>query len=61
MHQNNIQCSTVNKDFCSGCGICSNACPNKAISIVYDKTKQYKPIVNEKKCIDCGLCVKYCP
>ncbi|MBR6152374.1 MAG: polysaccharide pyruvyl transferase family protein [Lachnospiraceae bacterium] len=61
MAQNNVYNSTVEHNYCSGCGICINACDKKAISIDYNKTKQYVPIVNEEKCVNCGLCIQFCP
>ena len=45
----------VDKEQCTGCGICVDACPQEAISL-NDVVK----IVLEK-CTDCGTCVEECP
>ncbi|MEN6421005.1 MAG: 4Fe-4S binding protein [Smithella sp.] len=41
---------------CTGCGVCEEACPMEAISLVDDVAK-----LNEKKCIGCGVCAHQCP
>ena len=47
----------VQKDDCSGCGICADErCPVKAITITDEVAS-----VNEAECIGCGLCVTGCP
>lgn len=49
------------KELCTGCGACYNACPVNAISMKMDKYGFYKPIIDKAKCINCGLCEKICP
>lgn len=56
-----IQAGEVAFDYdrCSGCGICAQACPAKAI-LFADKRPSLKPCsLNE--CIACGDCAAICP
>jgi ferredoxin len=46
----------VNKEDCTGCGICVDDCPAVAIELVNDKAK-----VDADECTDCGTCVDSCP
>ncbi|MDI6708666.1 MAG: CoB--CoM heterodisulfide reductase iron-sulfur subunit A family protein [Candidatus Thermoplasmatota archaeon] len=48
--------STVDKNRCSGCGICIAICPYDAIQLVEGIAK-----VNEVVCKGCGACVATCP
>jgi len=45
-----------NKTECLGCGICSQECPNAAISMV-----SQTPVVDEASCDLCGRCAEQCP
>jgi len=45
----------MDKEQCTGCGICVDACPQEAIT-VDDIAK-----VDPEKCTDCGTCVEECP
>jgi len=47
------------RDKCSGCGICAQACPAKAI-LFEDKRPRLKP-PSENECIACGDCMAICP
>lgn len=49
--------SIVNKNKCSGCGVCESVCPFKAISV--DKEEKVA-VVNEALCKGCGLCASSC-
>lgn len=49
----------IDKDECTGCGMCANVCPTNAINIIEDEVGFYYPIVS-KKCIDCNKCEKAC-
>lgn len=47
---------------CTGCGLCVDSCPNKAISLgQYKGNDKYIALTNRKLCIDCGKCVDVCP
>lgn len=50
----------VNPDKCTGCGMCYNICPTKAIDMIADDEGFHIPHVNEN-CVDCGLCLSRCP
>jgi len=45
----------INKDKCTGCGICIDICPYQAI-ILNDVAR-----VNLNKCNGCALCIDKCP
>lgn len=46
----------VDNEKCTRCGICSNGCPYKAISIINSVVE-----FNEKKCAGCWFCYNHCP
>jgi Fe-S-cluster-containing hydrogenase component 2 len=46
----------VNKETCTGCGECVEACPLEAIEIQDDLA-----VVDDETCGDCGACVDVCP
>ncbi len=54
---------------CTGCPVCSLACPNKAIELVKvgeeekegKKVEKKYPQIHLGKCCFCGLCEEYCP
>ncbi len=49
-----------NKEDCSGCGACYNACPKKAISMQEDDYGFVYPVIDNSLCIECGLCKTVC-
>lgn len=50
-----------NKQDCTGCCACKNACPEYAIDMIQDEEGFLYPYVNEKYCKNCGLCERICP
>ena len=44
-----------------GCGMCSLACPNGAITLVDMVNRGIRPIIDENKCQKCSTCVQVCP
>jgi Pyruvate/2-oxoacid:ferredoxin oxidoreductase delta subunit len=48
----------VNKDTCSGCGICIKACPE---ANVIKRTDDGKVAINATFCKMCTLCASVCP
>jgi ferredoxin len=45
----------INKDDCTGCGICIDACPCEALSL------DGIAVVDPEACTDCGVCIGECP
>lgn len=54
----NLNDATFN---CTGCGLCANICPHKAIEIVKNEKGFYEFNIDPNKCTRCGLCYKLCP
>ncbi|MDH7563373.1 MAG: ferredoxin family protein [Candidatus Bathyarchaeota archaeon] len=55
----------INEDFCKGCALCVNACPQKLLKTAKHVSKtSYHPaefVDAEGKCTGCGLCALICP
>lgn len=49
------------KNICSGCSACANACPAECIEMKYDGEGFLYPHINEDACINCGKCKRICP
>ena len=47
-------------NLCTGCSVCANICPTKAITMCEDKDGFLKPVIDREKCINCGLCSNKC-
>lgn len=52
--------SILEKNKCTGCGLCKNICPFGAIEMLPDNEGFLRPVINDK-CTSCGLCSKKCP
>jgi len=49
--------SEIRKERCSGCGLCVEICPYKAIEL---DEKEKVAVINEALCKGCGVCVSSC-
>lgn len=52
----------ISKKQCTGCMMCGDICPNKAISFEIDLNDGFwYALIDSNKCTKCGLCYKKCP
>ncbi|MEK6557472.1 MAG: NADH-quinone oxidoreductase subunit I [Candidatus Margulisiibacteriota bacterium] len=54
------------KDKCTSCNLCAMACPNRVITVNFNKNEQGKRELQEYQmsmsyCLFCGMCVEACP
>lgn len=49
------------RNHCTGCSACMNACAHTAITMQKDKEGFLLPVIDEAKCVDCNLCAQKCP
>ena len=50
----------VQKEKCSGCGVCSVCCPQNCITMKPDNLGFEYPQVDKTNCTECGLCDRVC-
>lgn len=50
--------AVIDADSCTGCGICEERCPVKAVTV---PAKQDHAGVDNRRCLGCGLCSTACP
>jgi len=53
--------SEVDKEKCTGCGVCVPLCPYGAISLVETEDGKKKSEINPALCKGCGVCTAACP
>lgn len=51
----------INSVKCTGCALCSNVCPVKAIEMRKNEEGFLYPIIDPEKCTECKLCDESCP
>ncbi len=52
----------VDKEKCTGCGLCTIDCPTKALTISQNSERDtYQLLFREDACDACGVCEKSCP
>lgn len=51
----------IEKNQCTGCGLCSVNCPKQCIVMVEDEEGFRFPKIDSSKCVGCGLCLNICP
>ena len=51
----------TDKQNCTGCGACINACPLHIIEMEEDTEGFVYPKIDKQACIDCHICEKSCP
>lgn len=50
----------IDKQQCTGCGLCAEKCPEKCISMLEDKEGFRFPKIDTTQCVSCGLCLHLC-
>lgn len=45
---------------CVGCALCSDICPQKAITFSQDKNGYLRPVINHDLCVQCNICYDTC-
>ena len=53
----NVVALSIDKDKCTGCGICIEVCPQNVLKIEDKKAI----IIDKDNCIECGACKMNCP
>lgn len=51
----------IDKQQCTGCGLCAEKCPKECILMAEDGEGFRFPKIDFSKCVECGLCVRLCP
>ena len=55
-YEPSVRSLSVDKNVCTGCGLCRNVCPANAISILNGKAA-----LDPDKCVKCYCCAEICP
>ena len=59
--KSSVTVNTINKEYCTGCSACYNACSVNAITMRQGKDYYLEPWIDDNKCIECGRCLAVCP
>lgn len=61
--EDDIKKTEVYPELCKSCGLCSEICPQQAISLTGKLGHANKPTadIDIEKCIACGQCQNICP
>ena len=52
----------IDKEKCTGCGLCAMGCPTKALAISQNSENEiYQLLFREEACTVCGVCETSCP
>ncbi|WP_319543392.1 mercury methylation ferredoxin HgcB [uncultured Pseudodesulfovibrio sp.] len=54
---NGVSTLTIDNDACIGCGMCTNVCPHRVLT-VHDRKAV---ILDFDGCMECGACAQNCP
>jgi len=60
MQEKSIKSLAMSKE-CTGCSACFSICPQKCITMEFDKEGFLNPITDFTKCVKCDLCKDVCP
>ncbi|MDY0267017.1 MAG: 4Fe-4S binding protein [Methanimicrococcus sp.] len=47
----------IDRDECTGCGLCIDECPSEALSLDSEGIS----VVDADACVECGACIDVCP
>ncbi len=61
MHKTEAKMEICEKNKCTGCTACANACPVGCITMQCDEYGELHPVVDSNSCISCNACIRSCP